>query len=145
MSFPTARGRGVFACLFSCDGLSLANYYEWWWRCFDFAVFYFLVLGAFCTYIVSALSGVIPNFFIVSISKCSISMFIKQMICAKMIRGRQSTMTNYARCYFSSGSLRSRLLIETDEVQDLIAENDSKLRIINASWYLPTSDIDATA
>ena len=58
------------------------------------------------------------------------------MLCTKMFRGRQSMMTNYARCYFSSGSLRSSLLVETSEVQDLIAQNDPSLRLINASWYL---------
>jgi len=61
------------------------------------------------------------------------------------MRVRSSLMTNYARCYYSSSSLRSRLLVETAEVQDLISQGDPSLRLINASWYLPTVDIDATA
>ena len=32
---------------------------------------------------------------------------------------------------FSEGSLRSQYLIETDEVAELIEENDSDLRIVN--------------
>ena len=59
---------------------------------------------------------------------------------------RSVMMTQYARCYFSgAASLRSRLLVETDEVEQLIAQGNPSLRLINASWYLPTQDIDAMA
>ena len=33
-------------------------------------------------------------------------------------------------------------MIETGEVQDLIASNDPNLRFVNASWYLPGSPVN---
>lgn len=51
-----------------------------------------------------------------------------------------SSLSQYARCYFST---RSNFLIETSEVQELIAKNDPNVRFVNASWYLPGGKIDA--
>jgi len=59
----------------------------------------------------------------------------------KILQQLQKTaLTSYGKCYFST---RRNFIIETNEVQDLIASNDPKLRFINASWYLPGSEIDA--
>ena len=56
---------------------------------------------------------------------------------------RAGGVLEYARCYFGGGDRRARLLVETAEVEELIGRADSKLRLVNASWYLPTSDINA--
>ena len=60
----------------------------------------------------------------------------------KYLQLQKTALTSYSRCYFST---RPNFLIETNEVQDLIAMNSPKLRIINASWYMPGSEIDAKA
>jgi len=50
-------------------------------------------------------------------------------------------MPRYAQFYFSTSN-RSKFLIETGEVQDLMAQNSPSLRLVNASWYLPGGNID---
>ena len=49
---------------------------------------------------------------------------------------RQAVMPQYARAYFSSSTI-SKFFAETNEVQELIAEGSSSLRLVNGSWYLP--------
>ena len=44
-----------------------------------------------------------------------------------------------------STSTRAKYLIETDEVQELIAQNDPNVRFVNASWYMPGGKVDARA
>ena len=62
---------------------------------------------------------------------------------AKAAKTNTRALPSYSRCYFSSSSNRAKYLIETSEVADLIQSADPKLRFINASWYMPGSDIDA--
>ena len=52
---------------------------------------------------------------------------------------------SYSRYFFASSatsSTRAKYMIETSEVADLIQKADPKLRFLNASWYLPGSEID---
>lgn len=62
-----------------------------------------------------------------------------------IVTKRTSLIPQYARFYFSTASsiLRSKYLIETSEVQDLIEKNDPNVRFVNASWYLPGGNVNA--
>jgi thiosulfate/3-mercaptopyruvate sulfurtransferase len=44
---------------------------------------------------------------------------------------------------FSEGSLRSKLLIETAELAQMLEKGSSNLRIINATWFMPNDPRNA--
>ena len=55
---------------------------------------------------------------------------------------RYSTLVNMVQSTAFSTSIRSKYLVDTEEVASLIEQAPGNLRLVNATWFLPNVDRD---